>query len=135
LCLKFILLWPKGRHLAFISTNLPSYLIIFPSFLHNILYTIWNTPSFNCTHPSMCVHPSHRTYGYPPLMLCSWQWTHWNPWCNSWHLCCHYARCWFPCGTRIITCTSFNYIQLLSLMNWHYVYQKWCSYFSWLSQL
>jgi hypothetical protein len=20
-------------------------------------------------------------------MLCSWQWTYWNPWCNLWHLC------------------------------------------------
>jgi len=81
-------------------------------------------------HPSIankpwCVHTSHRPYGYPPFTLCSWQWTHWNPWCNLQHLCRHCVKCWFPCGTTTITCISFNHIQLLLSMNWHCAYQIW----------
>jgi hypothetical protein len=26
------------------------------------------------------------------------------------HLCCHWTRCWFPCGVKTITCTSFKHI-------------------------
>ncbi len=78
----------------------------------------------------MCVHTSHRAYGYPLLTLCSWQWMHWNPWCNSQHLCCHYMICWLSLVTRTITCASFNHIQLLLSMNWHYVYQRWHSHSS-----
>jgi hypothetical protein len=69
----------------------------------------------------MCVHTSCLPYEYPHLMLCSWQRTHWNP-CNLWHLCHHCAKCWFPHGTRTITCASFNHIQLLSQ---HCAYQRW----------
>jgi hypothetical protein len=115
-CSNFIMFWPKGRHLAYSSTSFPSFFIIFVKFLHNILYATWTTPSFNCKHFSMCVHTSHRPYGYPPLTLCSWQRTHWNPWCNSQHLCHHSTRCWFSCGTKTITCVSFNHIQLLLLI-------------------
>jgi hypothetical protein len=32
---------------------------------------------------------------------------------------------WFPCGTRTITCISFNHIQFLESMNQHCVYQRW----------
>ncbi len=103
--------WPRGRHLIYSSTSLPNFSIIFPNFLHNILYGTWITPSLNCKHPLMCVHTSHRPYGYPPFTLCSWQRTHYNPWYNLRHLCRHYVRCWFPCGTRTIHAlpsTTFN---------------------------
>jgi hypothetical protein len=104
-------------------------LISFPSLFHNIL-NIWIAPSLNCKFPSMCVHTSHWPYGYPYLMLCSWQRTYMNPWCNSWHLCCHYVGCWFPCRVRTTTCASFKHIQLLLSMNWHYVQQRWHSHCS-----
>jgi hypothetical protein len=75
------------------------------------------------TSLDMCAHiPS--TLWVSTFMLYSWQWTHWNPWCNSWCLCQHCTRCWFPHGMKIITCTSFNHIQLLSLTGWPCVYQK-----------
>jgi hypothetical protein len=118
MCPNFIMFWPKGKRLAYSSTNLPNLSIIFTSFLHNISYTTWTTPSLNCKHP-------HWPYGYPPLMLCSWQWTHWNLCCNSQHLYYHCVRCWFPRGTRIIICIFFNHIQLLSLTNQHWSYQRW----------
>jgi hypothetical protein len=41
----------------------------------------------------------------------------------SQHLCCHCVKCWLPCRMKTTTCTSFNHIQLLSLMNWHCVHQ------------
>jgi hypothetical protein len=73
---------PKIRVMTFLNLS-----IIFLSFFfHIILYTTWTSPSFNCMHLLMCVHTSHQLYGYPPLTLCSWQQTHWNPWCNSQHL-------------------------------------------------
>jgi hypothetical protein len=77
----------------------------------------------------MCT--SHRPHGYPPFTLYSWQWTHGSPWCNSWHLCSHYARCWFLCGIKTTMCTSFNHIQFLSSTSWHCAHQIWCSHFSW----
>jgi len=92
-CPNFIMFYPKGRCLAYNLTNFPNLLIIFPNFSHNILYTTWTTPFLSCRHPLMCVHTSHQLYGYPPLKLCSWQWTHWNPWCNSRHLCHHNTKC------------------------------------------
>ncbi len=101
----------------------PIFQLSSPVFLHNISYTTWTTPSLNCKHP-------HRPYGYPPLMLCSWQWTHQNLCCNSRHLYCHCVKCWFPCGTRIIICVFFNHIQLLSLTNRHWFYQRWHSHLS-----
>jgi hypothetical protein len=73
----------------------------------------------------MCVHTIHWLYGYPFLKLCSWQQMHWNPWYNSRHLYDHCVKCWFSCGTRTITCASFNHIQLLLLMNRHCAYQIW----------
>jgi hypothetical protein len=71
--LKFI----KG--MAYNSTSFPNLSIIFPGFLLNVLYTTWTTPSFYCRYLSMCVHSSHRPYGFPPFTLCSWQQTHGNP--------------------------------------------------------
>jgi hypothetical protein len=56
LCSNFIMFWPKGKHLAYSLTNLSSLSIIIPSFLHTTLYITWITPSFNCKHPSMCIH-------------------------------------------------------------------------------
>ncbi len=98
--------------------------------MHNTSCATWITPSLNCKHPLMCVHTSHWPYGYPSFTLCSWQWMRLNPWCNLQHLCCHCTRCWFPCGTRTITCTSFNHIQLLLLTHQHCVYQRWYSHLS-----
>jgi len=114
---------PKHKCLVYSLTSFPSLSINFSNFFHNISYVAWTTSSFNCKHPLMCVQTSHWPYGHPPFMLCSWQRMHWNPWCNLRHLCCHCARCWFPCETRIITCASFNHIQLLSLTNWHCAYK------------
>jgi len=53
-----------------------------------------------------------------------------NPRCNSQHLCCHYAKCWFPCGMRTTTCVSFNHVQFLSLTIQHCAHQKWHLHFS-----
>ncbi len=66
-CLNFIMLWPKGKCLAYNLTNFPNLLINFPNLFHNIL----NMTS--TTHPSMHVHTSHQLYGYPPFTLCPWQ--------------------------------------------------------------
>jgi hypothetical protein len=116
LCPNFIIFWPKGRHLIYNSISLPNLSIIFPNFLHNTLYMTLTTPSLNYKHPLMCVHTSHRPYGYPPLTLCSWQQTHWNPWCNVLHFCCHCARCVFPRGMRTIVCASFDHIQQVNIV-------------------
>jgi len=40
-------------------------------------------------------------------------------------------RCWLSHGTRATTYVSLNQDQLLSLMNWHCVHQKWHSHFNW----
>jgi hypothetical protein len=56
---------------------------------------------------------------------------HWNPWCNSQQLCCHCLRCWLPCGSRTITCVSFNHIQFHLLTSQHCAYQRWHSHLSW----
>jgi len=100
---KFIMFWPRGECLTYSPTNLPMFSINFPSLFHKVSYTTWIAPSFNCRYPLMHVHTSQWPYGYPPLTLCSWQWTHKNPWCNLWHLYCHCARCWFQCRAKIIT--------------------------------
>ncbi len=91
----------------------------------------WITPSLNCKYPFVHVHTSHRSYGYSPLTLCSWQQTQNNSWCNLWHLCWHHVKCWLSYGMKTITCTLFNHIQFLSLMNWHCVHKKWQSHFNW----
>jgi hypothetical protein len=84
---------------------------IFPNFFYNTSYVTWTTPSFNCKHPSMCLHTSHRPYGYPLLTLCSWQRTHLNPWCNLRH---HYRHCvifGFHVGweqLHVLPSTTFN---------------------------
>jgi len=116
LCPNFIMFWPKGRHVIYNSISLPNLSIIFPNFLHNSSYMTLTTPSFNYKHPLMCAHTSHRPYGYSPLTLCSWQQTHWNPWCNEHHFCCHCIRCVFPRGTRTIVCASFNHIQQVNIV-------------------
>jgi hypothetical protein len=117
--------WPRGGCLVYNLISFFSLLIIFPNFFHGISYVIWITLSFNCRYPSMCVHTSHRPYGYSLLMLCSWQQTHWNPWCNLRHLYCNCTRYWLPCGMKTITCTSFIHIQLLSWTSQHCVHQRW----------
>jgi hypothetical protein len=43
-------------------------------------------------------------------------------------ICRHCVRCWLSHGMRTITCVSFNHIQFLSLMNWHYAHQRWHSH-------
>jgi hypothetical protein len=48
--------WPRGKCLAYSLINFFNLSIIFPSFLHNTSYVTWTTPSFNCKHPSMCMH-------------------------------------------------------------------------------
>jgi len=95
-----------------VQTNLLNLSIIFCSFFHNTSKVTWITPFFNYKYPSLHVHTSHWPYGYSFLTLRSWQWAHMNSWCNSWHLYYHCMRHWFPHGTRITTCTSFNHIQL-----------------------
>jgi len=70
------------------------------------LYFICQLPFWTNKYPSMCVHTSHRSYICPPFTLHPWQKMHMHPWCNSWHFCCHYTRCWLPCGTKTITHTS-----------------------------
>ncbi len=49
--------WPRGKHLAYNSTDLPNLSIIFPNFFHSASNTIWTTPSFNCKYPfNACAH-------------------------------------------------------------------------------
>jgi hypothetical protein len=121
---------PRGGCLAYSSTNFLKLLINFFSLFYNIFNTTSTSPSLNYKYPSMCVHKSHRPYGYPPFMLCSWQRVHNNSLCSSWNLCCHCLRCWFLYGVKIITCTSIKHVQLLLLMNQHCAYQRWHSPFS-----
>ncbi len=122
--------WPRGGLLAYKLTILPNLSIIFPNFFTPLCIRLGLPSSFNCRIFFMCVHPSHQPYGYPPFMLCSRHWMHSNPWCNSWHLYRHYVRCWLPRGMKIITCASFNRIQLLSLTSWHHAYQRWYLHFN-----
>jgi len=124
-CPNFIMFWPTIY--AWFTTRL-----IFLTFrlFSSIFYIVFHMrlglpPSFNCRHTLMCMHTSHQPYGYPLLMLCSWQQTHWNPWCKLQHFCRHCARCLFSRGTRTITYVSFNHIQLLLLMSRHCAYQIW----------
>jgi hypothetical protein len=121
---KFYHVLAYGTQLAYNLTIFPNFSIIFSSFLHYFSYAIWSTPSFNYRHFVMCMHTSHQPYGYAFLMLCSWQQTHRNPWCNSQHFCHHCARCLLSCGMRTIACTSFNHIQLLLLISRHCAYQR-----------
>jgi len=125
--------WCWVKHLSYNSSIFfeASLLIIFLSFLHNVLNMAWTTTSFNCKPPSMCVHTSHRPYKYPPFTLHPWQWTHENPWYNFWHYCCHCARFWLVHGTKTITHVSFSHTQLLLLTNWHCVDQRWNLHLSW----
>jgi len=123
--------WPRGECLAYNLTTFPKLLIRFFDFFHSASNMTWIASSFNCKYPLMCVHTSHRPYGYPPLTLCSCQRAHMNSWCNSLHLCCHYEGCWLPCGARTTTCTSFKHIQLLLSMNQHCAPQRWHLHLSW----
>jgi hypothetical protein len=90
------------------STTLHMWLGLFHPSIVNILWCV-------CTHPMKlmgihllrCVHKNERIRTHDAI---------------SWHLCHHCARCWLPRGMIIITCTSFNHFQLLSLISQHYVY-------------
>ncbi len=53
-------------------TNIPNLSIIFPNFFHSALDAVVTTTSFDCRPPLLCVHTSHQSNGYPPLMLHSW---------------------------------------------------------------
>jgi hypothetical protein len=113
--------WPRGGHLVYILTSFPNLSIIFSNFLEHFVqdleYPILQLQaSFN-----VCAHiPS--TLWVSIFYVVFMATNNWNLWCNSWHLCCHCAKCWFPCGMRTITCASFNHIQLLSSTSWHCVY-------------
>ncbi len=116
------------------------YLLVFPTFwLSSLVFSIalqtWLGLShlsiacfLQCVHTNLsivsifwcvCTHPINLIGIH--LLHC----THGNPWCNSWCFCHHCdARCWVPHGTRIITCTSINHIQLLLLTSQHCDHQK-----------
>ncbi len=118
-------------HLYLIS--FPNLLIIFPSFFHSfqtwlgLLYL-----SITCLLQCVCIDLSIASIFWcvctHPINLISihlLRCTHGNPWCNSWHFCHHCdARCWLPCGTRTITCTFINHIQLFLLTSQHCDHQK-----------
>ncbi len=76
-----------------------------------------------CTHSidPMGIHMLHCAHGNEHIR---------NSWCSLWHLCWHRVRFWFPRGTKVITCTSFNHIQFLSSTNRHCIHQKWHLHFS-----
>jgi hypothetical protein len=96
-------LW--GGRLFYISTNLPSLLIIFPILLHNAPNMIWTPTSFNCRNPSMHVHTPHWCYKCPTFTSHPQQWAHEHPWCSLWPFCCCSTRWWLPCGMRTTNCT------------------------------
>jgi hypothetical protein len=96
---------PRACAMLTIQTDLPNLSIFFPNFFHSALNVTWITPSFNCKYPSMHVHTSHWPCGYSLLTLRSWQRTHINSWCSSWHLYYHCVRHWFPHGMKT---TTFN---------------------------
>jgi hypothetical protein len=80
---------------------------IFPGFcLTSLIFSTTLWIQLGLPHPSNTIipwclcHTSHQPYGYPLHTLCSWQWTHKNPWCSSWHLCYHCIGCWFPRGCK-----------------------------------
>jgi hypothetical protein len=57
-CSNFIMLWPKGKCLAYNLMNIPNLLISFPSLFHNISNTTWTThPSITYIPWCMCTHP------------------------------------------------------------------------------
>jgi len=130
-CSNFIMFGPYGGCLVYNSTNFPNLLIIFPNFLHITLDVAWINTSFNCKPPPLCMHTSNWPFGYSPFTLCSQQWMHGDPWCNSQHFCCNYARYWFIRRRRTITCTSFSNVQFFLLMNHHCAYQRWNLHLSW----
>jgi hypothetical protein len=105
-------------------------LINFFDLFHNTLNMTWIAPFLNYMNPLMHVHTYHQPYGYPFFMLCSWQRMHKNPWCSSWHLCCHCARCWLPHGVRTTTCVFFKHVQFFLLTSRNCVHQRWHSHFS-----
>ncbi len=111
--LEFYHVLALGCVLGFNSISFFNLLIIFPNFLHIVSNMIWITTSFNCSIPP-CMHTHPIDLMGIHFLHC----THGNPWCSSWHICCHCARCWLPHGMKIIKCASFNHVQLLLLMNW-----------------
>jgi hypothetical protein len=66
-CAQILSCFSLGASTWLITQLIFSLLIVFPSFLCNISYATWTTPSLNCRHFSMCVHASHWPYGYPFL--------------------------------------------------------------------
>jgi hypothetical protein len=77
--LNIIMFRPWGGFLTYSSINLPNLSIIFPNFFHNVLNVVQTTTFFNYGPLLMCVHTSHRPYGYPSFMLRLWQRTHIDP--------------------------------------------------------
>jgi hypothetical protein len=49
---------------------------------------------------------------------------------SSYQFCCHYAKCWLPCGMKTTTCVSFNHVQLLSSTIQNCVHQRWHLHFN-----
>jgi hypothetical protein len=114
--------WPMGECLVYISTNLSKLSTSFPDLFHIISNTTSIAPSFDvCAHIPL-------TFWVPTFYVVFMATAHRNPWCNSRHLCCHCAGCWFPHGVRTTTCASFKHIQLYPLTIWHCVHQKWHSH-------
>jgi hypothetical protein len=89
----------EAHHVRILSCSGPKASIwlttqpIYPTFwlfpqIYSMTFCMW----FGLSHPSIvgilrcvCTHPINLM-GIPPVTSCSWQWTHWNPWCNLWHL-------------------------------------------------
>jgi hypothetical protein len=109
-CSNLIMFRPWGGCMFYISTNLPSLLIIFPILLHNVPNMIWRVTSFNSRYPLMCVHTSHQCYKCPVFMSHPRQWAHEHPWCSLRLYCCHYTRWWLPCGMGTTICTFLNHV-------------------------
>ncbi len=120
-CLNFIMFSPRGKHLAYNSTNLPNLFDYLPQFfaqyfIHNLDYPILQLhASFD-----VCAHIPLTLWGSTSYVVLMAMNAHWNPWCNSQHLCHHCMKCWFPHGIKIVTCASFNHIQFLSSTNRHF---------------
>jgi hypothetical protein len=112
--------WPKSNRFTYNLTILPSILIIFSKILHSISYVTWITlqlhiPSTQWVSTSYVVFMATNTL--KPMM--------------------QFVTPLSPLHEMLVstwdknnTCTSSNHIQLLSLTNQHYAYQRWHSHFS-----
>jgi len=124
---NFIMFWPMHKRLAYSLTSLLAFQLSSPIFytpLHTWLKlthpSITNIPQCVYTHPIdlMGIHLLCCVHGNECMMQFA---TPLSP----------LHEMWFPCGTRTITCISFNHIQLLESMNQHCVYQRWYLHLSW----